>query len=140
MVRRRTPADDRLTSEALLREGGWSSGEIEPRHTAGGYLRFSRALQRTDLLYEDWATRGARVVTKSRLEGCPAGEMGGPAVMRRGRRPNRANDGRLGATSSDVECVLTRTVVEDEVGLHDPPARIARRRRQRREREAVPVQ
>ncbi len=46
--------------QVLLREGGWSSWEIEPRYKAGGYLRFSRALQRTYLLYEDWAARGPR--------------------------------------------------------------------------------
>lgn len=41
----------------LLREGGWSSWEIEPRYKAGGYLRFSHVLQSGYLRYEDWAAR-----------------------------------------------------------------------------------
>lgn len=38
-----------------LREGGWSSWEIAPLYKAGGYLRFARPLQRSYLVYEDWA-------------------------------------------------------------------------------------
>jgi len=45
----------------LLDEGGWASWEIVPRYKAGGYLRFSRTLQRLYLVYENWAARGPRV-------------------------------------------------------------------------------
>lgn len=45
----------------LLEEGGWASWEIVPRYKAGGYLRFSRALQRLYLVYENWAAYAPRV-------------------------------------------------------------------------------
>ncbi len=45
----------------LLEEGGWASWEIVPRYKAGGYLRFSPALQRFYLYYENWAARAPRV-------------------------------------------------------------------------------
>lgn len=45
----------------LLEEGGWASWEIVPRYKAGGYLRFSPALQRLYLRYENWAARAPRV-------------------------------------------------------------------------------
>jgi len=55
---------DGCTDRALRRmlaEGGWASWEIVPHYKAGGYLGFSRALQRVYLKYEDWAARNQRI-------------------------------------------------------------------------------
>lgn len=55
---------DQCTERALrklLAAGGWASWEIVPRYKAGGYLAFSRPLQRAYLVYENWAERTGRV-------------------------------------------------------------------------------
>jgi SAM-dependent methyltransferase len=43
-----------------LTESGWSAWEIVPYYKAGGYLRFSRPLLQTYLVYENWAERTGR--------------------------------------------------------------------------------
>lgn len=44
----------------LLATGGWSSWDVTPLYRSGIYLEFARPLQRTYLLYENWAARGPR--------------------------------------------------------------------------------
>lgn len=44
----------------LLDAGSWSTWEITPFYKSGGYLRFSRPIQRAYLHYENWAARGPR--------------------------------------------------------------------------------
>lgn len=44
----------------LLREGGWSEGEVVPLFTAAGYVLFSRALTAAYVGYEEWLYRSDR--------------------------------------------------------------------------------
>lgn len=54
---------DGCTDRALRRIlacGGWETWEIVPHYRAGGYLGFSRPLQRAYLVYENWAAHSRR--------------------------------------------------------------------------------
>lgn len=64
----------------LLEEGGWDHWEIIPRYKAGGYLRFSRPLQRLYLVYEDWAARVPRasLATHYILDAVASGDRSKP--------------------------------------------------------------
>ena len=46
--------------QRFLAEGGWSHFRVIDRYKAGGYLRFSRPLQRAYLAYENLIARGGR--------------------------------------------------------------------------------